>query len=396
MIQFKRISHIPVGVTVALAILFLVAVFAPAISNNKPIIVLDESGLSFPIFSGEPSQVEQRGENAAFILHPPIPYLPSDIDLDHAGKPPLTFPQKKPWYHAHWLGTDEIGRDVLAHLIYGCRSSVMIAVGAMAIALLIGLSLGALGGYWHEQRLGLTLPVVLLIAVTAPILFNGMKVAAYHLSTPVTAIVVMISVSAFGIVVGLCNRWMNRLLRGAIRGKTNRINLFIHPDRWVIGLTNFFTTIPAYFALLAFLAIWSTPNAASISLALGLLMWPDITRLTRSTIIQLRKTGMAESAESLGYSPIRVVLYHLLPNALQPAMVALGFGIGGAIMAESFLSFVGVAPAEMVSWGTLLAKTRSYPDMWWLSVFPGVAIFCAVLVFYRLSSSLEKPLGQTA
>ena len=96
---------------------------------------------------------------------------------------------------------------------------------------------------------------------------------------------------------------------------------------------------------------------------------------------------MAESALSLGYPPARIMFVHLLPNAIQPALVALSFGLGGAIMAESFLAFIGIAPAELISWGTLLAKTRTYPDMWWLSVFPGLAILYAILTFYRLSSN---------
>jgi peptide/nickel transport system permease protein len=75
---------------------------------------------------------------------------------------------------------------------------------------------------------------------------------------------------------------------------------------------------------------------------------------------------------------------------MQPALTTIGFGIGGAILAEAFLSFVGIAPAEMISWGSLIAQAREYPSFWWLSVFPGAAIFLVILVFYRFSLKLGK------
>lgn len=370
-----------------LALIF-VALMAPLLSNNKPIVAIDDQGIQFPIWSDDPVlSYPIDKSHYKWALHPPIPYAPGDIDLDNSGVSPFSKPAEHPWYHTHWLGTDEIGRDVLAHLIHGCRSSVIIALGAMIIALVIGLLLGAVGGYWHGRLLRLSWVQLLLMVAVVVYVVNAVWTISVQFNSFVSVILCSLLVAIAVVVLRFTAQFENRLFGKYNRSNWLRSGIRYSPDLLVRGLLNFFTAIPGYFALLAMLALWSKPNAASLSVVLGLLMWPDLTRLTRSGVIQMRQTKMAESALSLGYSPARIMFFHLLPNALQPALVALSFGLGGAIMAESFLAFIGIAPAEMISWGTLLAKSRTYPEMWWLSVFPGLAILFAILTFYRLSGN---------
>lgn len=358
-----------------LLLLLLVALLAPVLSNNKAILIWTSGGIHVPV-AGDMVPEEEK---VIFAIHPPVPYSPTDIDLQHVSQPPLTLPLNQPWYYMHWLGTDEIGRDVLAHLIYGCRTSVWIAFGAMIIALTAGLLLGAISGYWHRRQLKMNYITLLLALLMAGFLINfGSTISiSYHWFFGF-----LLSATLFALFIFLLIRLNHTLLSQNFHSK---FSFHFSPDAIIVGAINFFTAIPAYFALLALLALWSNPSSSSLAVILGLLMWPDIARLTRSAVIKNRGSGWAESAQSLGYSPIRITLFHLLPNALQPALAALSFGIGGAIMAESFLSFVGIAPAEMVSWGTLLAKIRSYPEMWWLSVFPGLAMLFAILTFYRIA-----------
>ena len=386
--RFLRIPKIPLTPLFPLMLLFAIALLAPILSNNKPIAAWDqESGLRFPALDERSPETYASGTTWTFAIHPPIPWSPSDIDFQNAGQPPFSKSTAQPWYFTHWLGTDEIGRDVLAHLIYGCRSSVLIALGAMAIALAIGLMLGAIGGYWHGINIRWSLLFLLFTGIAVLLLTNAVNVFNVQFGGIRSVLLsVIVGLMLLGIL-----KLIHYLITRKLKARSFRFSAFrFSPDSAVLGLINFFTAIPAYFALLAMLALWPEPSAFSLSAILGLLMWPDLARLTRSSVIRLKNTGLAESAESLGYSPGRIMFVHLLPNALQPALAALSFGIGGAIMAESFLSFVGIAPAELVSWGTLLAKTRSYPDMWWLSVFPGLAILIAILSFYRLANQLEK------
>jgi len=385
--RFKfYIGHFPLGAFLPVLLLLSVAAFASVLSNNQPLFAWGENGPEFPFLKHKTNLSADTKEPVyRFALHAPVPYRPTDIQVEMAGSPPFTRPTGKPWYYTHWLGTDEIGRDVLAQLIHGCRNSVWVALSAMSIALLIGLSLGALGGFWHNTKMNVS--PVFLIAVLLFLLISSLTIpSVYAQFSRFAAGILTMALVTMG---GAALYWIHR------KGKSKSFWIFkgdfhFSPDILVVGGINFLTAIPSYFALLALLAIWSKPSISGIALALGLLMWPNLARLTRSAIISLKQTGLAEGAESLGYAPGRVMFVHLLPNALQPALVALSFGIGGAIIAESFLSFIGIAPVEMTSWGTLLAKTRTYPGMWWLSVFPGLAILYAVLVSYRLANALQR------
>lgn len=385
--QFNwKTDNFPLSALLPVLLLLTLAAFAPILSNNSPLLVWGSQGLEFPAFKKSSLHSSPRDFTTdSFTIHAPIPYSPTDINVDMTGLPPLSKAADKPWYYTHWLGTDELGKDVLAQLIHGCRTSVWVALAAMCLAFSIGICTGALGGYWHSKSLKISpflISTLILLAVVLPVFWNAFFAQMNDL---VAWFCVVFTLLVSFMVIKLCDFLHNRfsvwLFRPVIR---------FSPDSAVVGSINFVTAIPGYFALLTLLAIWSEPSISGISLALGLLMWPDVARLTRSSMISLRQTGLAEGAKSLGYSPLRIAFRHLLPNAIQPALVALGFGVGGAIVAESFLSFIGIAPAEMTSWGNLLAKTRAYPGMWWLSVFPGLSILGAVLVTYRISTQFQN------
>lgn len=380
------IGSFPLSAFLPVLLLLTIAAFAPLLSNNKPLFAWGDAGPEFPAFkkAGHHS-APQDFSTYTFAIHPPVPYSPTDIHLDMAGSPPLSKVVNKPWYFTHWLGTDEIGRDVLAQLIHGCRTSVWVALAAMFLAFTIGICTGALGGYWHNHQMKISPLLILVISLTAltlPVFWKALfaQISAFFAWICVV-LTLLIAAWLIKFCVLLANKFSFWLFRPIIR---------FSPDSAVVGGINFLTAIPGYFALLTLLAIWSEPTVSGIALALGLLMWPDVARLTRSAMISLRQTGLTEGAKSLGYSPLRIAIRHMLPNAVQPALVALGFGVGGAIVAESFLSFIGIAPSEMTSWGTLLAKTRTYPGMWWLSVFPGLAILMAVLITYRISNQFQS------
>lgn len=374
-----------------LGLLLTIGLCAPLLSNDVPILEWSPRGLSFPVLQNDQGQYRQTEHDVFFTLHPPIPYAPNTLDLDNTSAPPLRLPKDAPWYKMHWLGTDEIGRDTLAHLIHGCRNSVLIAMGAMAMAMLLGLVLGATGGYWFGRiaRIGpLSAGIALFFGAW---LFTAATVIRSWYGEGYVALLLLLAFPCAIVVLRSIGQVEHRLFKRFL-GTKRRFSLTFSPDGLVTGLINFFTTLPAYFALLAFLAIWPRPNGASIAFVLGLLMWPDLARLTRSAMIRVRQSGLEESAQSLGYTHFRVLFRHLLPNAMRPALAALAFGVGSAIMAESFLAFVGVSPADLTSWGAMLGKTRAYPEMWWLSVFPGIAILLAILIFYRMARSFNKPL----
>jgi peptide/nickel transport system permease protein len=116
-----------------------------------------------------------------------------------------------------------------------------------------------------------------------------------------------------------------------------------------------------------------------------------VARLTRAELLKIRETDYISSARSLGIPTWRVLLFHALPNALTPAMVALTFGAGSAILAESGLSFLGVGvPPGTATWGGLIAEGRQQFSAWWLVVYPGMMIFFTVLAFNRIGERMKK------
>lgn len=141
-------------------------------------------------------------------------------------------------------------------------------------------------------------------------------------------------------------------------------------------------TFPVFFLILTILA-FRDPSIYNIMIVIGATGWTGIARLVRGDFLKLRKFDYVEAAIALGGGDFRVMLKHMLPNALAPVLVAATFGIAGAILVESALSFLGFGvPPPTPSWGDVLSQSKKYVDFaWWLVLFPGAAIFLTVTSF---------------
>ena len=138
-------------------------------------------------------------------------------------------------------------------------------------------------------------------------------------------------------------------------------------------------TFPVFFLILTILA-FSNPSIYNIMIVIGLTSWTGIARLVRGEFLKLRNFAYVDGARVLGGSDLRIIFKHILPNSLAPVLVSATFGIAGAILVESALSFLGfgVAPPEP-SWGDTLSQSQKYVDFaWWLVLFPGLLIFITV------------------
>jgi peptide/nickel transport system permease protein len=124
---------------------------------------------------------------------------------------------------------------------------------------------------------------------------------------------------------------------------------------------------------------------------IGLTGWTGIARLTRGEFLRLRSSEFVVAARATGAGPLRIMLRHMLPNALAPVLVPITFGIASAILTESGLSFLGFGPPPpTASWGSILTDARSNLAMWWLVVFPGTAIFLTVLAYNLIGEGLQE------
>ncbi len=141
-------------------------------------------------------------------------------------------------------------------------------------------------------------------------------------------------------------------------------------------------TFPVFFLILTILA-FRDPSIYNIMIVIGVTSWTGVARLIRGEFLRLRKYGYVDAAIALGGNDARVMAKHMLPNALAPVLVDCTFGIAGAILVESALSFLGFGvPPPDPSWGDILSQSQRYVDFaWWLVLFPGAAIFVTVTAF---------------
>lgn len=92
----------------------------------------------------------------------------------------------------------------------------------------------------------------------------------------------------------------------------------------------------------------------------------------------------------MGFSTLRIIFKHALPNAMAPALITIAFGIAAAILIESGLSFLGIGvPQDIVTWGSLLAAGKENFSAWWLVIFPGFAIFITVTAYNLIGEALR-------
>jgi peptide/nickel transport system permease protein len=164
---------------------------------------------------------------------------------------------------------------------------------------------------------------------------------------------------------------------------------------WVDTLTSRVTEIvmciPTLVLILAIIAILEKPTIWHTMAIIGATGWTGIARLTRGEFLRLKNAEFVMAARAAGAGPLRIMLRHILPNALAPILVPITFGIASAILVESSLSFLGFGPPPpSASWGSVLNDARSNLSMWWLVFFPGVAIFLTVLAYNLIGEGLQE------
>ena len=298
--------------------LFLIAIFAPLLANDRPLAVSRGGGVHFPLLSGAEGldgltwkdlkktapRLLAPLPGGGWALWPPVPFSPTENDLLASLQPPNRI---------HWFGTDDRGRDVLARMIHGARISLSVGFVAVGIALHIGVTLGAFAGYfggWVDTAVSRTIEVLL--------------------------------------------------------------------------------TVPTFFLIIAIIA-FLPPSIYNIMAVIGLTGWTGVARFVRAEFLKLKSLDFVTASRALGAGNLRIIFSHMLPNAMAPVLVSAVFGIAGAILTESSLSFLGFGvPPPTPSWGDILSQSRDYIEFaWWLTIFPGLAIFSSITAYNLVGEALR-------
>lgn len=152
-------------------------------------------------------------------------------------------------------------------------------------------------------------------------------------------------------------------------------------DTAVMRIAEFFQVIPS-FILAAVIVAMSGTGLAQIIAVVGLLAWPQVARVMRGQVMRVKEMEFVDAVRCLGVSERRVLFGEVIPNAVAPVLAVGTLIVGQAILLEASLSFLGLSSAELVSWGRMLNSGQRFLwNAWWLSFFPGIAVFLTVLAF---------------
>ncbi len=240
---------------------------------------------------------------------------PYDPRLQNPAKPGQSREDRMKPASDHWLGQDDLGRDILSRVMHGARVSMEVGVMVVMISAFLGMMIGAVSGY-----------------------YGG---------------------------------WIDRFFSGFL------FNVFLA-----------FPSLLLAIAMVAFLG----PSLRNLIFALSIIGWVGYARLIRGQVLKVREYDFVTAARAVGTSDFRILLRHILPNAIQPLIVQASLGMAGAVLSEASLSFLGLGvPPPTPSWGSMLNDARPFlRDAPHLLIFPGIAVMLTVLAFNFVGDGLRE------
>jgi len=264
------------------------------------------------------------------------PYItPYDFlsqDLDARNQPPS-------WQH--WMGTDNLGRDVFSRVVYGARTATIIAFTVVGISMLIGVTLGSIAGY-AGGKVDEFIMWITTVVMSVPAILLAV-VASVSLRPPM-------------------GRWMENMYF------LTKIQIF-RQAYWV--------------------------DLVLLMTALVLVLWPTYARLIRGQIMTIRNQNYVLAARALGVPTRSILIRYVIPNSLGPVIVAISAGLGSAMLTESAFSFLGIGVRPPIpSWGNMINEGLDYwRDSPHLLIYPALVLGMMTVAFSFLGDGLNDALN---
>ncbi len=314
---------------------------------------------------------------------------PAQVRLQEKLRPPLSLPhleslksEEVPRLGIYLFGTDELGRDVFSRMLQGAWVSLTVGFVAVGISVAIGILLGGWAGYYGNRKITLgQVAAAGIVATGAALLFSG---------NPVSGAILI-----FG---GVAMAWFVRK-DGKSLGKSaaaSEVLLFpvLSVDGLITGLIDIMLCFPSFFLILTVVALLPS-SIYNIMAVIGLTSWMGAARFVRAEFLSLREMDFITASRALGTSDRRIILFHMIPNAIAPVLVSATIGIAGAILTEAGLSFLGFGvPPPHATWGNILSNGKNFLfDAPWLTFVPGVAILVVVLAFNLFGEGLQDAMN---
>lgn len=386
----------------------LIAVFADFIANERPLYCKLGGSTYFPVFKQYAVDLGLAKWDTVFLqkswdehayeaaIFPPIPYSSSTLDLRNTRcRSPFSSQAVKSLRWRHWLGTDQLGRDVMAGIVKGTRVALLVGIVSMGIATLLGILLGSLAGFFGDDRMRASWTGILLNLLALFFAwFYGFAARSFVLSEAAKNGGIGLELfTALGIAAAifLLANGLNYFIKKW--AKPRRITLPL--DLLIMRAVEVMNAVPGLLLLLAMVAVLQKSSIFHIMAIIGLLRWTPVTRFLRAELLRIRNLNYIEAARAMAFPEWRILWRHALPNAIGPVLIVVAFGAASAILMESTLSFLGFGIGSGgVTWGSMLSEVRSNPSAWWLAVFPGGAIFVAVTVFNLIGDGLSEAMAE--
>ncbi|MBT3417449.1 MAG: ABC transporter permease [Flavobacteriales bacterium] len=419
--QFKK-NKIALVSLYLLGTLILIARFAPLIANNQPLYAVYKGVTMYPAFEDKKTTVEiknlQTGEieklqyditdwrklDLESVIFTPIPYSVDFFDKENndyvSPNDKQEFTNHKgelidsPTRFRHHLGTDGKGADLLSGLIHGTRIALKVGLISMGIASFIGIILGAFAGFFGDRDLKMRRVKYYMTLIGLFFgFFYGFGQRKYAISDGFSQSnsegMIEFTISIL-IILGIT--YIFRLSSRLITNKWLSTEISVPIDSMVSRGIEILNSIPRLILIITVTAIMDR-SLTIIMVIIGITGWTGIARFTRAEFLRIKSLEYVQASKSLGFSSIRTIFKHALPNALAPVFVSIAFGIASAILIESGLSFLGIGvPDDVVTWGSLLNLGRGNIEAWWLIIFPGIAIFITITIYNMIAEASRDAL----